>query len=89
MDAIEGEDDHHDEVGDEQGDVEGVPAIGVAKGVVGVVGLPVVPEAVVIGEEDGERVEVCLKDGGSPRRAGVLKDFTGGSSGLAARMWSR
>jgi hypothetical protein len=66
MDAVEGEDDHHDEVGDEEGDVEGVPAIGVAEGVVGVVGFPVVPETVAGGEEDGERVEGCLKDDGSP-----------------------
>jgi hypothetical protein len=51
MDAVEREDDHHDEVRDEQGDVEGVPAVGVAKGVVGVVRLPVVAEAVRRDEE--------------------------------------
>jgi hypothetical protein len=28
MDAVEGEDDHHDEIGDEQRGVEGVPAVG-------------------------------------------------------------
>ena len=42
MDAVEREDDHHDEVGDEQADVEGVPAVDVAEGVVGVVRLPIV-----------------------------------------------
>jgi hypothetical protein len=51
VDAVEGEDDHHDEVRDEQRDVEGVPAVGVAEGVVGEVGLPVVAEPVRRGEE--------------------------------------
>jgi hypothetical protein len=51
VDAVEGEDDHHDEVRDEQRDVEGVPTVGVAEGVVGEVGLPVVAQAVWRDEE--------------------------------------
>ena len=67
MDAVEGEDDHHDEVGDEQADVEGVPAVVAAEGAVGVMGLPVVREAVLIGEEERERVEVMCQ-GTAPQR---------------------
>jgi hypothetical protein len=44
MDSVEGKDDHHDEVRDQQGDVKGVPAIDVAEGVVGVMRLPIVAE---------------------------------------------
>jgi hypothetical protein len=57
MDAVEGKDDHHDEVRNEQGDVECVPTIDVAEGVVGVVRLPVVAEPALGVEEEGERVE--------------------------------
>ena len=59
MDAVEREDDHHYEVRDEQGDVEGVPVVGVAEGVVGVVRLPVVAETARRGEEDYERIEMA------------------------------
>jgi hypothetical protein len=59
MDPVKGEDDHHDEIGDEEGDVEGVPAIDVAEGVVGVVGSPVVGQASAGGEEGCERIEVA------------------------------
>jgi hypothetical protein len=58
VDAVEGEDHHDDEVGDEQGDIEGVPAVDVAEGVVGVVGLPVVSETALGAEVEGKRVEV-------------------------------
>ena len=58
MDAVEGEDDHHQEVGDEQADVEGVPAIDVAEGVVRVVRLPIVAQT-VRGEKHGKRVELA------------------------------
>jgi hypothetical protein len=63
MDAVEGEDDHHDEVGDEERDVEGVPVVGVAEGVVGVVGAPVVGEASAGDEVQGERVELAEQRG--------------------------
>jgi hypothetical protein len=67
MDAVEGEDDHHDEVRDQQTNVEGVPAIVAAEGAVGVMGLPIVREAVLIGEEERESVEVMCQ-GGAPQR---------------------
>jgi hypothetical protein len=64
MNAVEGEDDHHQEIGDEQADVEGVPAIDVAECVVSVVRLPVVSQT-ARGEEHGERIELaeqrCLR----------------------------
>jgi hypothetical protein len=63
MDAVEGEDDHHDEVRDEEADVERVPAVVALKGAVGVVGLPVVGEAVLIGEEERESVDVVCQIG--------------------------
>jgi hypothetical protein len=66
MDAVEGEDDHHDEVGDEQADVEGVPAVVALEGAVGVMGLPIVREAVLVGEEEREGVEVMCQGCGSP-----------------------
>jgi hypothetical protein len=52
VDAVEGEDDHHDEVGDEDRDVEGVPAVVAVEGGV--------EEALPVGfggEEERERVE--------------------------------
>jgi hypothetical protein len=52
MDAVERQNDHHDEVRHQQADVERVPAILAAKGVIGVVGLPVVCQAVLIGKEE-------------------------------------
>jgi hypothetical protein len=67
MDAVEGEDHHHDEVGDEQADVEGVPAVVAFEGAVSVVGLPIVREAVLIGEEERESVEVMCQ-GTAPQR---------------------
>jgi hypothetical protein len=73
MDAVEGEDHHHDEVGDQQGDVKGVPAV-LAVEVVdlrGVVGLPVVLEPARRGEKERKRVEVGQQEG-SPRDA-VMK----------------
>jgi hypothetical protein len=48
--AVEGEDQHDDEVGNKQADIEGVPAIEVLEGAVGVVGAPVVTEA--LGDEE-------------------------------------
>jgi hypothetical protein len=53
MQAVEGQDDHDDEVGDEEADVEAVPAVLAAEGVVGVVGLPIVAQPVLVGQEDG------------------------------------
>jgi hypothetical protein len=66
MDAIEGEDDHHDEVRDQQADVEGVPAVVAFEGAVGVMGLPIMREAVLIGEEERESVDVVCQGCGSP-----------------------
>ena len=43
VNAVESEDDHHHEIGDKQADIEGVPAIDVAEGVVSVMRLPIVP----------------------------------------------
>jgi hypothetical protein len=65
VDAVEGEDYHDEEVRDEEGDVEGVPAISVAEGVVGVVGLPVAGEAVLGAEEESKRVELGEQGWGS------------------------
>ena len=72
MDAVEGEDDHHDEVRDEQADVEGVPAVVAAEGAVGVVGLPIVAEAVLVGEEERESVDGMCQGYGSPENVGFL-----------------
>jgi hypothetical protein len=72
MDAVEGQDHHHDEVGDEQGDVEGVPAV-LAVEVVdlgGVVGLPVVLEPARRGEKERERIELA-EQVESPSKCGV------------------
>jgi hypothetical protein len=63
MDAVEGEDQHHHEVGDEQADVEGVPAVEVLEGAVGVVGAPVVAEALGGEEERGGRRSQGCRDG--------------------------
>jgi hypothetical protein len=67
MDAIEGEDDHHDEVGHEQADVERIPAVVALERAVGVVGLPIMREAVLIGEEERESVEMMCQ-GTAPQR---------------------
>jgi hypothetical protein len=56
MDAVEGEDNHNDEVGDEEGGVEGVPAVEMLEGVVGVVGLEVMAEA-LRGQQEGQRLD--------------------------------
>jgi hypothetical protein len=59
MEAVEGEDHHHDEVRDEDADVEAVPAVLAAEGAVGVVSAPVVREAVLTGKQNGgERVRM-------------------------------
>jgi hypothetical protein len=57
MDAVERQHQHHQEVRDQQRDVEGVPAIRVLERVVGVMRLPVVAESVRRGEEERERIE--------------------------------
>jgi hypothetical protein len=76
MDAVEGKDDHHDEVRDKQADVEGVPAVVAAEGAIGVVGLPIVREAVLVGEEERESVEVMCQGYGSQKRSAcfILRD---------------
>ena len=55
VEAEEGQDDHDEEVGDEEGVVEGGELVEVLEGAVGVVGLQVVAEAVGGGEEPDER----------------------------------
>jgi hypothetical protein len=51
MHAVERQDEHDDEVGDEERGVEGVPSVKVLEGLVGVVGLPVVAETLGCEEE--------------------------------------
>jgi hypothetical protein len=68
MQAVEGKDDHHHEVGDEQADVEAVPAVLAAEGMVGVVGLPVVGETVLVEEEQRESMDVVSQSGRLPQR---------------------
>jgi hypothetical protein len=72
MDAVEGEDDHHDEVGDEQADVEGVPAVVALEGAVRVMGSPVAGEAVLIGEEERESVDVVCQSTAPQRMSAPL-----------------
>jgi hypothetical protein len=74
MDAVEGEDHHHDEVGDEEADVERVPAVVALKGAVGVMGLPIVGEAVLVGEEERESVDRMCQGFTAPGR-GQLPSF--------------
>jgi hypothetical protein len=87
MDAVEGKHDHYDEVRHEQADVEGVPAIVAAEGAVGVVGLPVVREAVLVGEEERESVDVVCQ-GTAPQRmsaAPILREGFGAADVLDAK----
>jgi hypothetical protein len=70
MDAVEGEDDHHDAVGHEEADVEGVPAVVALEGAVGVVGPPIVREAVLVGEEERESVDVVCQGTAPPEDVG-------------------
>jgi hypothetical protein len=63
MDAIEGEDDHHQEIRYEERDVEGVPTIDIAEGVIRVVRLPVVPKAALRVQEQGKRIEMGVQKG--------------------------
>jgi hypothetical protein len=58
VDAIERQDDHHDEIGDEQRDVEGIPAVFAAKGAVEQMRSNVVLEAMPGGEQEREGVEM-------------------------------
>jgi len=59
MDSVERQDDHDDEVRDQERDVEGVPAVGVAEGVVAEVGVDVMADGVLVGEEERERMELA------------------------------
>ena len=52
---VEGQDEHDQEVGNEQANVETVPAIRMAKGVIGVVRFPVVTQAT--GHPEGQRIQ--------------------------------
>jgi hypothetical protein len=72
MDAVEGEDYHHDEIRDEQPYVEGIPAVIALEGAVGVVGLPVMREAVLIGEEERESVDRMCQGYGSQKRSAPI-----------------
>jgi hypothetical protein len=59
VDAVECQNDHHQEVGDEKAHVEGVPAVHVAESVISVVRFPVMSEPMLRGEEHGERIELA------------------------------
>jgi hypothetical protein len=59
MDSVEGEDDHHDEIWNQQRNVEGVPAIDVAEGVVRVMRFPIVAEPALRAEKEREGLEKC------------------------------
>jgi len=87
MDAVEGKDHHDDEVGNEEADVEGVPAVVAFKGAVGVMGLPVVCEAVLIGEEERESVDRMCQGYGSQKRSAsyILRDGTSSFDMLDAK----
>jgi hypothetical protein len=61
VDTVEGEDDHHQKIGDEQTDVEGVPAVDVAEGVVRVVRLPIMPKTALRIQEQGKRIEMGVQ----------------------------
>jgi hypothetical protein len=63
MDAVQRQDDHDDEVGDQQRDVEGVPAVLAAEGAVEQMGSEIVPEGVLGGNELRQRVEVDRQRG--------------------------
>jgi hypothetical protein len=52
MNTVEGQNDHYDEVRHQQADVERVPAVLAAKGVIGVVSLPVMCQAMLVGKEE-------------------------------------
>jgi hypothetical protein len=52
MEAVEGEDHHHDEVRNQEADVESVPAVLAAKSVIGVVSLPVMRQPMLVGKEE-------------------------------------
>jgi hypothetical protein len=54
MDAVEGEDDHHDEVGHKEAGIEEVGAVEALEGVVGVVALIVVRES-MLGRQQQKR----------------------------------
>jgi hypothetical protein len=60
VDAVEGEDEHDGEVGDEEPEVEGCELVEVLEGAVGVVSFEVVGEALG-GERQGEGLD---EDGG-------------------------
>jgi hypothetical protein len=64
MDAVDGEDNHDGEVGDEQRGVEGIPGIEAFKGLIGVLGFEEVAEAVgrVEGQMQGDRQPVEKTD---------------------------
>ena len=70
--AVGGEHEHDEEVGDEQADIEAVPAVGRAKRAIGIVRFEVVTKA-VRDEHGSERVERG-KQGRSPfqRRTGPI-----------------
>jgi hypothetical protein len=64
MDAVDGEDDHDGEIRDEERGVEGVPGVETFEGLVGVLGLEKVTEAVgsVEGQVQGDRQTVEKTD---------------------------
>ena len=67
MDAVEGEDDHHDEVGNEEAGVKEIGAIEALEGVVSVVALEVVHDS-VLGQEQQEREQIERAEQGANLR---------------------
>jgi hypothetical protein len=64
MQAIEGQDDHNDEVRDEQPEVECADAVEVLEGLVGEVRAPIVGQALGSQEDRGERKRSCVEKAG-------------------------
>jgi hypothetical protein len=71
MDAVEGEDEHHDEVGYEEAGVKGIGAVEALEGLIGVVGLVVV-EQPVLGRQQQKGEQMGRGEQGGYLRARML-----------------
>ena len=76
VDAVEGKNNHHHEVGNQETDIERVPAVLAAERPVRVVRLPVVRQCVLVGEEQRESVNGMCQGCGSQRMSArsILRD---------------
>jgi hypothetical protein len=61
MQAVEGEDNHHREIRDQQQSVESVPAVEVLEGLVAVVGAEIVLQPMLAGEPEGQGTKAMRK----------------------------